>query len=271
MSTGIEPVVILPPSKEEKLRELAPLSPEQQVEHVTEMLVSSNAGLLVAIAAQDLPGIVRAKQQAATIQEIAKQVRIGKDMQLHAAEFCRRAERGLADAVVEGQEGGTVATKSSAAIERRAKEHGDQITVLPRVRDIEPDFYANSSRGESISDLAGLRDDQFEDAISEARDEGNLSRANVARKCKAKVAIPDDAKGIDNEVAPKPKQPAQPRPFKKTDTEMLAEMVGSIQNFAGLIEWVRPEEIDDETAQRLVNQARSAWGAINKKLKEIKK
>ncbi len=338
---------LLPPSKDEKLRELQRLTPEQQVENVTEMLVSSRAGLLLAIAAQDLPGIAEAKQKAATIAEIAKQVRVGKDMQLEAQEFCRRAERGLGVAIREGQANGTVETKSEGASRGGASRQGlDVSKTLDKPRPTDLAGAEELARGiYPMTD--NVSDDQFEEAITEARDEGNLSRANVARKAKAKAedsrpmpeiteadraafdefasqntspwsvtvltriakaALGTDkpiqvqrvarrlymelASGkvtisaahkriqaadadahepdIDATVQPDPGAPRQ-RHLKKSDIEMLAEITGSLANYAELIQLVRPSHIETEDAQRLVAQARAAWRAISKHLKEIEK
>lgn len=90
-------------------------TPDQQVDHVTELLVQSHVGLLVAIAAQDLPGIVEVKAKAAGIEKIAKQLHISKEMQSHATEFVRRAERGLGVAIREGQDRGEVARRGQGA------------------------------------------------------------------------------------------------------------------------------------------------------------
>lgn len=198
-----ETCVILPPSKEEKLRSLSQLSPEQQVDEVTTMLVQSNAGLLVAIAAQDLPGICEAKAKAATIAEIAKQLRMGKDMQLNAAEFVRRAERGLGVELRGGQERGEVETEAEMrarraveAVASREKKAGRSTNYESVDRKpSESDYLTGNERhgsgatkGGSVFDMVdGVSDDQFEEALAEARDEGNLSRANVARKAKAKA------------------------------------------------------------------------------------
>lgn len=93
---------------ETKVGALRRLDGSAQATAVTAMLSHSRTGLLAAIAAQDLPQIVEWKQKAAAIQEIAKQVRLGKDLQLDAAEFLRRAERGLGVAIRVGQERGEI-------------------------------------------------------------------------------------------------------------------------------------------------------------------
>ena len=267
---------ILPPSKDEKVQELARLSPEQQVEQVTEMLVHSHAGLLVAIAAQDLPGIAVAKQRAATIQEIAKQVRMGKDMQLNAAEFCRRAERGLGVAIRQGQASGTVETKVEASARGAATRDGllDKETIKPKPTDFakQSELGGNKTYGDSgIYGLTdGVSDTQFDEALSEAKAEGNLSRANVSRKCKAKAQglVAEPEPDIDADVQPKPAA-AGPRPFKKSDTEMLAEIAGSLANFADLIGYIQPDQIESDEAQRLSTQAFHALSRIRKAFKEI--
>lgn len=51
---------------------------------------------------------VEYKQKAHAITEISKQLRLGKELQLDAAEFLRRAERGLGVAIRDGQDNGTV-------------------------------------------------------------------------------------------------------------------------------------------------------------------
>jgi hypothetical protein len=64
------------------------------------------------------------------------------------------------------------------------------------VHDFAPDFFDNSHKGSSISDFTdGVSDAQFDEAINEARADGSLSRANVARKCKAKSKPVIDAEG----------------------------------------------------------------------------
>lgn len=276
-----ETCVILPPSKEEKLRSLSQLSPEQQVDEVTTMLVQSNAGLLVAIAAQDLPGICEAKAKAATIAEITKQLRMGKDMQLNAAEFVRRAERGLGVAIREGQARGEV----------RGKGQGSKDSTSSRLEEVEckptspRELFSGGSETDHVYAMTdGVSDEQFEDALTEAKDEGNLSRANVARKCKAKTAapepkqtVPEDDSLVDADVEPKPPdmppesdpEPA-PRPFKKTDTEMLAEIVGSLANFADLMRYIRADHIDADDAYRLTRNAFGSIGQIRKACKEIR-
>ena len=104
-------VEVLPPEVHQKVNALETLDAEAQARAVTAMLSHSRTGLLAAVAAQDLPLIVEFKAKASAIHEISKQLRLGKDMQADAAEFLRRAERGLGVAIREGQANGTVAKR----------------------------------------------------------------------------------------------------------------------------------------------------------------
>lgn len=284
---------VLPPSKDEKLAALSRLTPEQQVEHVSELLVHSHAGLLVAIAAQDLPGIAEAKQKAATIQEIAKQLRMGKDMQLHAAEFCRRAERGLGVAIREGQADGTVETAEEAR-RRRAltgvaarEERAGRSTNYKFVdRKLSPaDFLDSNERngsgihkGGSVYDMTdGVSDEVFEEALAEAREEGNLSRANVARKSKAKAQRENDESDDDSDAEPvaetPPHTPVKPkkRLTKHNSTEMLANINGMLNGIVETLPFIDPTDIDptDRDNKRVIENMRQSMARIRRLLKEI--
>ncbi|QOP65011.1 hypothetical protein I5H38_gp49 [Mycobacterium phage Firehouse51] len=266
---------VLPPSRDEKLAAMSRMTPEQQVDHVTELLVHSHAGLLVAIAAQDLPGIAEAKRKAATIQEIVKQLRMGKDMRLHADEFVRRAERGLGVAIREGQERGDVRTigeRAHANNQYGAAANQSLESSKPGPRDFAtPAELGGANGSEGIYAMTdGVSDEAFEEALAEARAEGNLSRANVARKAKAKAQrkepINADDPLIDADMQP---PPAPKWPFKNTPTEFLAEITGTLAASAENIKWITAGAVAPDDLAELTKQARDSWALINKHLKEI--
>ncbi|AWG51629.1 hypothetical protein [Mycobacteroides abscessus] len=275
MTTAIEGEVldVLPPPIEEKVGAMQRWTPDQQVDHVTELLVQSNVSLLVAIAAQDLPGIVEVKAKAAGIEKIAKQLHISKEMQSHAAEFVRRAERGLGVGIREAQARGEVETCNEG--KARGSLVRDQVVTYDKVKPKPTDFASKhelTNTHGGIYDLAdGVSDEQFEEAITEARAEGNLSRANVARKCKdkaqaAREVVDADDPLIDAAVA----EPVTTKwPFRNSPTEFLAEITGSIAAFAENIKWITAGAVEPGELETLTNQARNAWKQINKHLKEI--
>lgn len=276
-----EVVEELPSEVESKVVALRQLDGDSQAAAVTVMLSHSRTGLLAAIAAQDLPQIVEWKAKASAISEVAKQLRLGKDIQQEAAEFVRRAERGLGVGIREGQARGEVTSRAD-------NDGGGTPTPGTRgscpsstdVRDRRPtptDFAKQSelsgkTGAEGIYAMTdGVSDEQFEEALTEAREEGNLSRANVARKCKdraqvAREVVDADDPLIDAAVA----EPVATKwPFRNSPTEFLAEITGSIAAFAENIKWITAGSVELEELEALTKQARDAWSRINKHLKEI--
>ncbi|MBE5507108.1 hypothetical protein [Mycobacteroides abscessus] len=275
MTTVIEGEVIdtLPSEVESKVVALRSLDGDSQAAAVTVMLSHSRTGLLAAIAAQELPRIMEWKAKASAVSEVAKQLRLGKDIQQEAEEFVRRAERGLGVAIRDGQASGAVETCNEG--KARGSLVRDQVVTYDKVKPKPTDFASKrelTNTHGGIYDLAdGVSDEQFEEAITEARAEGNLSRANVARKCKDKAravreVVDADDPLIDAAVA----EPVTTKwPFRNSPTEFLAEITGSIAAFAENIKWITAGAVEPGELETLTNQARNAWKQINKHLKEI--
>jgi hypothetical protein len=103
----------------------------------------------------------------------------------HAA-ILRRAERGLGVAIRGGQSRGEVETLAEARSRAGRKQGADSAVIKPKPTDFADHSELSGAGGRAgiygVSD--GISDGQFEEAISEAKAEGNLSRANVARKCR---------------------------------------------------------------------------------------
>ncbi|MCA1572563.1 MAG: hypothetical protein LC798_20140 [Chloroflexi bacterium] len=126
----------------------------------------------------DIDQIVELKSQAEAIRIYTTQKQLGKDAELAAAEIVRRAERGIGVAIRRGQEEGTI------------RGHGGKFTQ-GEVEPPSPSEYATRSELHGNGQYPGLydvtddvTDEQFEEAITKAKDEKNLSRANVVRKVK---------------------------------------------------------------------------------------
>lgn len=267
-------LAVLPPDVETKVNELRPLDGAAQAAQVTAMLSHARTGLLVAIAAQDLPQIVEFKRKAAAIQEIAKQVRMGKEFQLDAAEFVRRAERGLGVAIREGQKCGDVrsdeenkrmaAWKARGTFEQNCTE---DLLNKPQATDFATRNELHSSSGPGIFNITdGVTDEQFENAITEARSEGNLTRSNVARKAHAKERVDSDDPLIDAQVeAPKK------RLTKHDSAEMLANINGMLNGIVESIPFINPAEVDfsDKNSRRVIENIRESMARVRKLLKEI--
>jgi hypothetical protein len=140
----------------------------------------AKAWLKVVLEQGDIESIVECKSQAEAIRVYTMSKQLGKDAQLSAAEIVRRAERGIGVAIRRGQEEGTIVKHG-----HRAKKGLVNNESNPRpVTDFAPhsDLSGNSQQP-GYYDLAdGVSDEDFDAAVGAARSEGNLSRANVARK-----------------------------------------------------------------------------------------
>lgn len=288
-------LAVLPPDVETKVNELRPLDGAAQAAQVTAMLSHARTGLLVAIAAQDLPQIVEFKRKAAAIQEIAKQVRMGKEFQLDAAEFVRRAERGLGVAIRTGQQEGSVETKSDASrrgtavreINQGRRHSSDEDLLRGKLRptDLAPVSELQGARGDGIYAMTdGIPDAAFEEALAEARAEAEagsnngayaMGRANVVRKCKAKVGNNQslkDSSSAETGLA-ETKEAGQPkkRLTKHDSAEMLANINGMLNGIVESLPFIDPAEvaISDPMNRRVIHNIRESMSHIRKLLKEI--
>lgn len=120
----------------------------------------------------EIDKLVELKSQAEAIRVYTAAKQYGRDAELSAAEIVRRAERGIGLAIKKAQGSGEVRRQGQS----RAKNIVDQKLVSPT------EFYNNAQEGHEIRVQASASDDQFDEAIAEAKAEENLSRANVVRK-----------------------------------------------------------------------------------------
>lgn len=104
---------------------------------------------------------------------------LGHDAELTATELARRAERLIGQLARDGQEAGAIFTRQTARSTSTGRKIGRRRSQPARVC-----RRRRSPRSTSSDDVS---DDDFEDAITEAKAEGTLSRANVSRKLRGKT------------------------------------------------------------------------------------
>lgn len=127
------------------------------------------------------------KAFVATVAEASKQKKLSEGIQLDAVEMVRRAERSLAVAIRKGQDAGEIerhdeARSRAGKVARGTHQDGDDILMKAKPTDFAKSYELSHSNG-GLYDLAdGVSDEQFEEALAVAKEEGNLSRANVVRK-----------------------------------------------------------------------------------------
>lgn len=163
------------------------LPKEQQELAVTMMLDQSKQWLDRAMEATNpAREVSEFKAFVATVAEASRQKKLSEDIQEDAVEMVRRAERALGVAIRKGQEAGEIETPLEAKSRAgNTRQHGVGYTPLKdRPTDFAKHHELSNSQG-GIYDMSdGVTDEQFEDALAEARAEGNQSRANVVRKIK---------------------------------------------------------------------------------------
>lgn len=165
--------------------EIANLPAEQRGQLITRALVESKQWLAVATKGTDPTPIAHFKAWAATVAEMTKQKGLAEDIQLDALEMVRRAERGIGLAIRNGQESGDIRKPVSGD----GRFHGNRHTKASQVPlenlTSPSDFFSGGgTQHETYAMTDGVSEEQFEDALEEAREEKNLSRRNVVRKIK---------------------------------------------------------------------------------------
>jgi hypothetical protein len=131
----------------------------------------------------DIDGIVELKSQAEAIRTYTVQKQLGKDAELSAAEIVRRAERGIGIAIRRGQEAGEIAKPGDNRYTLGTVGNG---SYKKSVTEVAPGVALHDTGGgPGVYALADVTDAAFEEAITEAKADQNLSRSNVVRKAQA--------------------------------------------------------------------------------------
>jgi hypothetical protein len=152
----------------------------------------AKAWLREALERGEIEQIAEIKSQAEAVRAYTAQKQLGKDAQLAAAEIVRRAERGIGVAIRRGQQGGQIAKRGDRGScgapgvvggnpgNRRGEHLGSPGSF----------FRHSDERADAYTMTDGVSDDDFEDAISAAKAEADLSRANVVRKIRQRRHSP---------------------------------------------------------------------------------
>lgn len=166
------------------------LSKEQQELAVTRMLDQSKQWLDRAMEATNpAREVSEFKAFVATVAEAAKQKKLSEGIQLESTEMVRRSERALGVAIRKGQDSGEIETPVEARGRAGQIARGTHQIVGDDLMKPKPTDYASAhelsrSQGGIYDMTDAVSDDQFEEALADARFEENMSRANVVRHVK---------------------------------------------------------------------------------------
>lgn len=235
---------------ESEVTALEGLDPASREIAITQLLGQAKQFMDIAMKQPDAPRIMADfKAQIITIAEYAKQKRMSEELQIDATVMVRRSERGLGLAIREGQERGEIIKTGSVGGGRISPQDN-----LPRPSDFSP----KHELANSIYPLAdNVTDSEFEEALTVAADEGNVSRANVVRKVK-------EAKG------------ETPAPKARKTTPVLNRAMDGISGYRMALEEIHSidEDLTPEQAQAWVKEIGrtiSELGRIRNLVKETAK
>jgi len=248
---------------------LEALDPQQQAMAVTSMLTEARSWLAHAKEATEPRTIANFKAQMATVAEASKQLGLSKEIQIDAVEMVRRAEHGVGVAIRKGQAAGEIrgiGERTRPGNQRGFAATDDSSSCKPGPYDFAARGELHGNAGANIYAMTdGVSDEQFEEAITEAKEMGDLSRANVARRSKAK-AQPEVPKSDATPRRTAPKISGGP---KRNSTEMLENVNGMLQGIVQTLQYIDPADVDTDAAPALIAQIRESLNRIRKTTKEI--
>ena len=152
----------------------------------------AKAWLTEALEHGEIDQIAEVKSQAEAVRVYTAQKQLGKDAQLAAAEIVRRAERGIAVAIRRGQQNGEIAKRGDRGSRGAPGVHGGNPGDRrgEHLGSAAGFFRHDDERAGAYAMTDGVCDTDFEDALGEAKAEGNLSLANVVRKIRQRRGGP---------------------------------------------------------------------------------
>lgn len=163
------------------------LAPADREVALTGILTQSRDWLVRATQATDpARAVADFKAFITTVAEAAKQKKVSEEIVTEATVMVRRTERALGVAIRDGQASGSITNASTAAAQReRMKTTSTYKTiVVPSPNTFAaPHELFGAKPGTGIYAVAdNVTDAEFEEALLTAKEEGNVSRANVVRK-----------------------------------------------------------------------------------------
>lgn len=214
--------------------ELVGVSPQEQ---------SAVARLTVAIEAltdtvnmMPLAEVVDLKPQLVTIQVATRELGMSKDAEDLAGEAVRRCEWKIGRLIREGQEAGEIASQGGARRSTTATPTLPSPTDFATKQELsgaghqQPGIYALADAATTAAD--------FDAALAEAKAEGNLSRANVARKAR-------EASG------------AEPKPRRRPLTDVARDVGWDARKLAEKVQRLSDDDRFSANAEQVASHLRS--------------
>ena len=177
------------------------------------------------------------------VEDTARQLGLSMVLRRDAQEMVRRSERCVGVAIRKAQNEGTLTRRSSSGTLRTGVSDSGRQSTTTTIGDVIP---RGRTRTEMYAITDGVSDEQFEQALAEAREEGCLTRINIARKTKV---------GEHPETDAKPKRGPQCRTPKTDYLVVLHRTAASLQGITVALEPIiaLPDAVTAVEAGRLAS------------------
>lgn len=282
---------------------------EHTADGVVAVLTHARYWLASAVEMTGPAEVAAVKAAVAMAATYSRELQLSKEIQMDAQEMVRRAEYALGKAIRQGQAEGTVATVGTSSGPRSDYERNGAMVRVDRTGDtssisrptdfaLETELYGN---GSGILQMADADPEVVEEAIDEAKGEGNLSRANVVRKIKGRqspVTRDDRAKEIarlaemgysTRQIAPQIgigedavhdierdysiDIPADrfTKGSRRIDTNrIIQQTVNALEGLAVGLELINPDDIDTDLAATWADSLSQSMKTLSKAYRQIK-
>ena len=273
--------------------------PEVQREHaITSYLEQARDRLTDALAATGPEAVAAIKAEVSTVAEMTKQLGLSKECRDDATEMVRRAEYALGKAIRKGQEEGAFAPSVTITGGGAGRRGRVETSSQPNVR---RSLGLHAQEQYDMGAMSTMAEAEFEDALTEARDEGNLSRANVVRKIKQQSSPQTRDQRADQiadlaqqgytsiQISPKvgmsagsvrqiardfnvdiPADRAVGKRRHIDSNRILAGAAESVAATAYSLQQINPLDLDQDAAQEWVDSLTVSINALRQALKPIK-
>lgn len=166
--------------------EVQTYSPAMREVAVSTYLERAKQWLATAVEMTGVTEIATAKAEIATAAEATKQLHLSKDIQSDAQEMVRRAEYALGKAIRKGQAEGTVAKRGDIGSGFDGSSRSSRGDYLVKPGALVP----HTNERHALYTMADREPGEFDAALTEAKGEGDMSRANVVRKLRQRDENP---------------------------------------------------------------------------------
>lgn len=199
--------------------------------------------------AVQIKDVVEVKARAKKLRGHA--VRLGENAEVAASEIIRRAERRLGQLVRKEQDDGTIRPSIHPAI-----SYGDD---RPSPQNF---FGSHKDQTDSYAMTDGVSDEHFEGALTAARDEKNMSRANVVRKIRGWPEHLLPTKGMERSEYNRKKRCIDP-------DWVISELALGLEGHAGIVKLINPADATDESVAKWAESIANSLSVLNRFKKEL--